>query len=83
MEYTIKELTSRISHFNNEATARGLKSRLKYDNAGNNKYKLLLGSEDQFYYGSWQAVICEGSVRECTLALIALYITLSFELNMY
>ena len=83
MKYTLKGLVDRITHFNNEAEARGLRSRLKYDNGENNTYKLLLGSADQFCFGTWQAVICEGTVRECTLALIALYITLSFELNMY
>lgn len=84
MKLTQNELISKITYFNNEMSGRGCKSRIHYDiDTSTKEYKLLIGSEEQFSCGVYQSIICVGSIKECYLALNAVYLAFSFELNMY
>ena len=74
MGNTSKELMEKVSYVVNDFNAlqevHGLKSRISYMYDANNPAsgKLVMGTEEQFQYGSYQCVIAEGIDESYTAA---------------
>ena len=83
MRISQQDLICKISDFNVLMQSRGLKSRLQYDKNSSGGYKLLLGSVEQFTYGTWQSVVCDGTLQECMYAAQAIYLSFAFEFNIF
>lgn len=79
---SMNKLNSLITNFNNNIANRGLNGYLRLLESGD-KYKLVMGSMEQFTYNVYQCVLYEGSLNECYKVAQAIRLAINVECGIY
>lgn len=79
---SIGKLQSLITNFNANIANRGLNGYLRLLES-DSKYKLVMGSMEQFTYNVYQCELCEGTLNDCYKVAQAVRLAVNVECGIY